>query len=237
MIIHNRYYIKQMVQQGFYQNRNDNGRDYNYDIMPLIQNFDFYDFIDYAERFKEEIKDYGAFIVITNKQYIIGYNASFGEGTHLSSFARVMKDIKGGGNMINSEEANHLTNECMNNFLTGRIMYERCESAGRPKCAGHISFNLINKTITKEQLDTFEKFKEDYGLEIKRIVRKYGIDKFKIIITYKTQDGLLDSITTDNLDDVYNILQNYVSQDKIVDIDESIIGVPNNSQILTRRLS
>lgn len=237
MIIHNRYYIKQMIQQGFYQNRNDNGRDYNYDIMPLIQNFDFYDFIDYAERFKEEIKDYGAFIVITNKQYIIGYNASFGEGTHLSSFARVMKDIKGGGNIINSEEANHLTNECMNNFLTGRIMYERCESAGRPKCAGHISFNLINKTITKEQLDTFEKFKEDYGLEIKRIVRKYGIDKFKIIITYKTQEGLLNSITTDNLDEVYNILQNYVSQDKIVDIDESIIGVPNNSQILTRRLS
>ena len=69
MIIHNRYYAKQMIQQGFYQNRNDNGRDYNYDITPLIQNFDFYDFIDYAERFKEEIKDYGAFIVITNKQY------------------------------------------------------------------------------------------------------------------------------------------------------------------------
>ena len=63
----------------WYQNRNDNGRDYNYDITPLIQNFDFYDFIDYAERFKEEIKDYGAFIVITNKQYIIGYNASFAE--------------------------------------------------------------------------------------------------------------------------------------------------------------
>ena len=238
MIIHNRYYAKQMIQQGFYQNRNDNGRDYNYDIAPLIQNFDFYDFIDYAERFKEEIKDYGAFIVITNKQYIIGYNASFGEGTHLSSFARVMKDIKGGGNIINSEEANHLTNECMNNFLTGRIMYERCESFGRPRCEGHISFNLVGKTITKEQLEVFEKFKEDYGLEIKRIVRKYGIDKFKIIVTYKTQERQLETLNTDNLDEVYNILVDYVDEEKDAYVDnELIIGKTLSSQTLYKRLS
>lgn len=236
MILQNRFYQKEMMQKGFYRNRDTNGNDYNYDLTPLIEGFDFYEFVDYAERFKEEIKDYGAFIVITDKQYIIGYNASFGQGTHLSSFARVLKDIKGGGTIINSDEAKKLTDECIDSFLTGRIMYERCESAGRPKCEGHISFNLVNKTITQEQLSTFEKFKEDYGLEIKRIVRKYGIDKFKIIVTFKTQDGQLESITTDNLDDVYELLKNFVSKDKIVDIDEHIIGTPNNSQTLKRRL-
>ena len=116
MFLSNKYYQKELLQKGFYQNRNSNGDDYNYDILPLIENFDFYEFIDYAERFKEEIKDYGAFIVITNKQYIIGYNASFGTGTHLSSFARVMKDIKGGGRILDSNEAKLLTDECIKEF-------------------------------------------------------------------------------------------------------------------------
>lgn len=235
MLYSNRFYKKELLQKGFYQNRDENGKDYNYDITPLIHEFDFYDFIDYAERFKEEIKDYGAFIVITNRQYIIGYNASFGEGTHLSSFARVMKDISGGGIIINSEEANHLTNECTKNFLTGRVMYERCESFGRPKCSGHISFNLVGKTITQEQLQVFEKFKEDYGLEIQRIIRKYGQEKFKIIITYKNEEGILDSLITDNLDDLYNLLLNCI-EDKQLDIEERIIGIDCNVNRLSKRL-
>ena len=236
MLTSNKYYKKELLQKGFYQNRDTNGNDYNYDLAPLIHDFDFYDFIDYAEKYKEEIKDYGAFIVITDKQYIIGYNASFGMGTHLSSFARVLKDIKGGGNIINSEEAKKLTDECINSFLTGRIMYERCDSVGRPRCEGHISFNLIGKTITQEQLKTFNKFKEDYGQEINRIIKKYGKDKFKIIVTYKTETGMLESIITDNLDDVYEVLEKYVDVEKTVDIEERIIGIPTNSQILTRRL-
>lgn len=234
MIQNDRNYYQKLFKQSYYQNRDKNGDDFNYDITPLIQEFDLYNFIDYAERFKEEIKDYGAFIVITNKQYIIGYNASFGTGRHFSAFARVMKDIKGGGRIVSTEEANNLTNECTKNFLTGRIMYERCESYGRPKCSGHISFNIVNQKITIEQLQVLEKFIEDYGLEIKRLIRKYGIEKFKIIITYKNQDGKLDNLVTDNLDDLYNLLLNYV-EDKHTDIEEKIIGVPYDKP-LTKKL-
>ena len=117
-------------------------------------------------------------------------------------------------------------------------MYERCESYGRPRCEGHISFNLVGKTITREQLEVFEKFKADYGLEIKRIVRKYGIDKFKIVVTYKTPEGQLESLTTDNLEDVYNMLVSYVSEEKDANIDnEHIIGKSLSSQTLSKRLS
>lgn len=224
MIYSNEFYKKELLRKGFYQNRSHNGRDYNYDLSTLTNDFDFYEFIDYAEKFKEELKDYGAFIVITGKQYIIGYNASFGEGTHLSSFARVMKDLKGGGMILNSLEAKHLTDECINKYLTGRVMYERCESFGRPRCEGHISFNLVGKTVTLEQLSVFEKFMASYSLEIKRIIRKYGMDKFKIIVTYINENGVLDSIYTDNLEDVYELLKKCVVLNS-EESDEFIIGV------------
>ena len=224
MFYSNKFYQKELLRKGFYQNRSHNGRDYNYDLSTLTNDFDFYEFIDYAEKFKDELKDYGAFIVITGKQYIIGYNASFGEGTHLSSFARVMKDLKGGGIILNSIEAKQLTDECINKYLTGRIMYERCESVGRPRCEGHISFNLVGKTISIEELKVFEKFMESYGLEIKRIIRKYGMDKFKIIVTYTNENGNLDSIHTDNLEDVYELLKKHIEY-KTDDLDEIILGV------------
>ena len=224
MIYSNKFYQKELLRKGFYQNRNDKGRTYNYDLSALIYDFDFYEFIDYAEKFKDELKDYGAFIVITNKQYIIGYNASFGEGTHLSSFARVMKDLKGGGVIINSQEAKQLTDECINKYITGRIMYERCESVGRPKCEGHISFNLVGKIVSFEQLNVFEKFMDSYGLEIKRIIKKYGMDKFKIIVTYINDEGVLDSIYTDCLEDVYELLKKNISLCN-EDSNEIILGV------------
>ena len=224
MIYSNKFYQKELLRKGFYQNRNDKGRTYNYDLSALIYDFDFYEFIDYAEKFKDELKDYGAFIVITNKQYIIGYNASFGEGTHLSSFARVMKDLKGGGVIINSQEAKQLTDECINKYITGRIMYERCESVGRPKCEGHISFNLVGKTVSLEQLNVFEKFMDSYGLEIKRIIKKYGMDKFKIIVTYINDEGVLDSIYTDCLEDVYELLKKNICLCN-EDSNEIILGV------------
>lgn len=224
MIYSNKFYQKELLRKGFYQNRNDKGRTYNYDLSALIHDFDFYEFIDYAEKFKDELKDYGAFIVITNKQYIIGYNASFGEGTHLSSFARVMKDLKGGGVIINSQEAKQLTDECINKYITGRIMYERCESVGRPKCEGHISFNLVGKTVSLEQLNVFEKFMYSYGLEIKRIIKKYGMDKFKIIVTYINDEGVLDSIYTDCLEDVYELLKKNICLCN-EDSNEIILGV------------
>lgn len=235
MLYSNKFYQKELIRKGYYQNRDTNGKDYNYDLIPLIEEFDFYEFIDDAEKFKEELKDYGAFIVITNKQYIIGYNASFGTGTHLSSFARVMKDLKGGGSIRNSDEAKWLTDECTKKFLTGRIVYERCESAGRPKLEGHISFNLVGVQITQEQLEVFQKFIEDYGLEIKRIINKYGMDKFKIIVTYKNEEGVLDSINTNNLNDVYNLLTNYVTHNKKIDDEnEHIIGIDCRGKKLTK---
>lgn len=224
MIKSNEFYKKELLRMGFYQNRSDNGRNYNYDLSLLTNNFDFYEFIDYAERFKEDLKDYGAFIVVTGKQYIIGYNASFGEGTHLSSFARVMKDLKGGGYILNSQEAKYLTDECVNKYLTGRIMYERSESYGRPKCSGHISFNLVGKIVNYEQLNVFRKFIDNYGIEIKRIIKKYGMDKFKIIVTFINEDGILDSLVTDDLEDVYDLIKKSAVY-SIEESNEVIIGV------------
>ena len=65
---------KEQLQTSFYLNRLTGCNDFNYSIFDSIGDFDFYSFIDYAEKHKKVISDYGAFIVITPKQYVIGYN-------------------------------------------------------------------------------------------------------------------------------------------------------------------
>ena len=99
MINNNSNYKKDLLQSGFYHNKLTGNIELNYDLFPLIKDFDFYSFIDYAEKHKNIVTDYGGFIVITPKQYVIGYNSNFGTGSHLASLARVTKDIYGGGNI------------------------------------------------------------------------------------------------------------------------------------------
>ena len=85
--------------------KNGNGSAYNYDLGPLIYNFSFDTFILDAEKSKEGLQEHGAFLIITNNQYIIGYNAGYGTGTHISAFARTTKDMFGGGSILNQNEA------------------------------------------------------------------------------------------------------------------------------------
>ena len=47
--------IPKLLESGFYKNRLTGNSNYNYDIFPLINNFDFYEFIDYAEKHKKDI--------------------------------------------------------------------------------------------------------------------------------------------------------------------------------------
>ena len=100
---------------GFYNRKSGLGSSWNYDLIPLITNFSFYKFISDAKS-----DEFGGFIVITDKQYIIGYNAGFGYGTHASSFTRVMKDINGGGRINSAKELMNLTNECCKKFIVAR---------------------------------------------------------------------------------------------------------------------
>lgn len=205
------------------------GSAYNYDLGPLISNFDLDTFISDAEKSKERIQDHGAFIVITNKQYIIGYNAGFGAGTHLSAFARVTKDLFGGGYIANQNEAFKLTGICCRNYITGRIVYE-CVGYNeyqRPIYSGYINFNLneFDNKITLEQFETFKKFYNDYNEDIKYVTKKYGLNKFYVRFCYKDSNGDGKENKSNSLDELYNHLSKNIDIDKTsIDEQEIIVG-------------
>ena len=62
------------MDNAFLARKTGGGSAYNYDLTPLIENFTFYDFVTKIEN----NQDHGGFLVITDNQYIIGYNAGFG---------------------------------------------------------------------------------------------------------------------------------------------------------------
>ena len=175
---------------GFLQKR-DKGSDYNFELQPLIENFNFYDFVSYAEYGKKEMQDYGGFLVITDKQYVIGYNAWFGQGTHMGSFARTMKDMHGGGVISTQRDAFHLEFLCTRKYLTARIVYEclGTDEFDRPLYSGYINFGLSDYKPTPEQFEVFKKFYEDYNDDLKKVITKYGIKKFYVRYYYKNEHG------------------------------------------------
>ncbi len=194
---------------------------YNYDIRELIENFSFYDFISKAPR--RDIFDYGAFAVFTDQQYVIGYNSGFGIGTHYSSFARFMKDIHGGGYIINTNDANKLSDKCMFDFITAKIYYEEALNEGcvTNKYWGGVRFIMPVRKISLNQLKLFRKFYDEYNEDLKYAIKKsngtfdvsYQCNKGKVV-------GKLDS-----LDEVLKYIEEHVDLDYIPEEkDEIILG-------------
>ena len=227
--------LKSLAYEAYYGRKNGDGFYYNYDLKPLIDNFDFLEFINNTTN-----NDYGAFLVITNNQYIIGYNSGYGLGTHRVAFARVMKDILTGGQIKSEQEINKLYQECTKKFLTSRITYDykgRNEN-GIPLYTGALYFKMPEtNTITKEQFEVFKQFYEDYDKEIKLIIRKYGINKFNVQYEYIDNEGTKTMKITSSLDELYEYLESYVDENKILELsNENIIGTISNKNIKTKRL-
>ncbi len=231
-MINNKNNERDMLQTTFYYNKLTGNIDFNFDIFPLIKDFDFYSFIDYAEKHKDVITDYGAFIVITPKQYVIGYNSNFGTGSHLSSFARCTKDIYGGGVISSQNEVDKIVSYAKNQFITAAVMYESISMYGVPECSGYISIDINIKSISLEHFKSFEQFYNDYNNEIKRVVAKYGKEKFYVQINFRN-DSKLTRIYSDCLDELYIYLKNIIDYDKYDSFyDEIIIGKENKNKIL-----
>ena len=210
-----------------YTSREKAGSGYNYDLLPLIKNFSFLEFIYNALKNNENSDDYGAFLVITNNQYIIGYNSELGRGTHISSFARTMKNLNGGGRIDRDSDALKLNRECRNNFLTARVLYE-CNSQtenGRNMYSGCIDFSLGTQMITKDQFEVFKKFYEDYNKEIEIVIKKCSLKNFCVWLSYRDENGKLCVDKSGNLDNLYKYLENHIDENKELEDDKIILGV------------
>ncbi len=196
----------------YFRKGKDNGLLYNFDLIPLIDGFDFYEFCDNGQK---QTGDYGGFIVITDKQYIVGYNSGFGIGSHRNVFARVYRDIHGGGPVNSDIETMEFERKLLTSALVGKIHFELTAQLDAPTHhTGHIHFDFTApgsknqiKPITEKQFKQFKKFYEKYNKDIKYVCQRFD---FKIILTYHDTFGELITVTSSDLQALYNFMENHI---------------------------
>lgn len=196
----------------------------NFDLLPLIQKFSFYDFCNEADTV-----DHGAFLVITNMQYILGYNYGYGDGPHEDAFARTMKDILGGGVIRSEDEVLKLAKMAKTKYITARIMYEVYEDdySHIKRKSGRIAFLLgYHPKITKEQYEMFKEFYDDYNEEIKCVCQKFP---FIVTFSYYNEENKIKRFESDSLDMVKEYLEKNIVLEE--NIDEECILLKGNTNI------
>ena len=222
---------------GYINRKTGSGTKYNYELKPLIENFSFLDFISNALKNREVGNDFGAFLVLTNKQYILGYNAGFGVGTHIASFARTYNDINNRGKVENDLEAIRLSTKCQKEYITARIMYE-CVGENEnkiPVYSGSISFSIKSLPISPKQFEVFKKFYENYNREIELVVKKCSINNFCVWFTYDTESSKFNVDKSCNLDNLYKFLESQIDYDKVVDDEDEVLVGVGIDETLSRR--
>ncbi len=202
------------------------GSKYNFDLETLMKGFDFYEFCDNAGE-----QDSNAFIVFTNHQYIMGYTAGFGEGSHVHAFARIYKELHGGGEIRSEGEAINYSSLLQRDYLTVRVFCAETQGLRGPYHQGRIYFDTDSiyrhqPDITPSQYEQFLKFCEKYADDIKRICEEYGM----VVEFHTTENGKIKRHTSKSLDEIAEYLQSIAIAPEIENEEEVILN--KNQQVL-----
>lgn len=193
-------------------------------IIPMIKEFDLIKLMSNVP--KDDFYDNGGFVVITDHQYIVGYNLEYGMRSHELSYACITGELLKGGETINPSNCVEEFTLCNNAYLTGRI---NCEQHNMD-----ISFTLseredrdhpfVLKKITNGQLEAFKAFYDEYNDTIKRyrLPVSLGIPKNGTVCTAMYED----------LTPMLELMETMVDNNKEIpeaDGGEKIIGVSNKT--------
>ena len=161
--------------------------EYNFDLNEMIESFDFLDFIKHNNK---RFKDYRAGILaITDNQYIISYSRDYGYGDHLPAFARLFKDLDGGG-LLTKKKAEKIYLEGIKKYVIAKI-YFGYENNNE----GIILFDHL-ENFNKNNLKFFYEFYNDYNSTIESICNNSNFqvayfDENNKIIASKDMNNLL----------------------------------------------
>ena len=226
--------MENYVTQGHLCLKRSNIDSYNFDLSKMIEKFDLYDLCNLVR--ERDAENNGAAIVITGKQYIVSYNKASGRGTHEGTFARVYKDLHGGGTIYNSNDAWDAYGKCKKEYITGIITYESVEVLSKlGNYSGGIVFELgvdfgnsINRMISPRMFESFKAFYNDYNAIVQRICHRFN---FNVIFRYyRDHNTVADN--SDSLDNLYYFLEKHVDPNLVDDDeDEFVIGKSVNSQV------
>ena len=204
----------------YYTKGRTTGSKWNFDLEPLMQEFSFYDFCHSAGE-----GDHGAFLVITDKQYLLGYTAGFGSGSHMHALGRIHKELLGGGDIANPQDGIYLSSILQRQTLTARITYEPyVDEFERTRYRGRFildtdSFYRSAFNISPSQFEQFINFYNDYNEEIKLVCNRFN---FNVVFTI-SDNGEYKTITSKSLDEAVEYLKTRIKEDYIALPEEVIL--------------
>ena len=123
----------------------------------------------------------------------------------MGAFARVMKEIVGGGVITNENDAIALSEKCLNKYITAHLINEYC---GRDYLMEHenrsyMSFFLEKTYIDNDTLKVFKDFYDKYNSEISFVAHHFG---FRVYFNYREKNVAQFDISN-SLDNVYDYLK------------------------------
>lgn len=206
----------------FFRTRFGNLPRFNFDLGILTNNFSFYDFCNNCINSKFE-GEYGAFLVISDRQCVLGYNQGFGSGCHCEAFARFYADAYlDGRDIYSQDEILPLSSFVTDHFITARIVYEKtCNNLNSHiiSHSGYINFNLLNNRFSLNELELFKKFYDKFNEELKLLNQKYGLKMY----VYYIKDNNPCSKEINDLDFILDIISNNIYYEEI-DSNEKVVN-------------
>ena len=175
----------------------------NLEVEKMVSSFDFATFLNPKEGNQE---NYGAIIIITDKQYIIAYNDYDGLGYHGDSIRKILCEI------YQEDRFSPIVTPSFvkENFIIGTMM-------SGPNMT-YLLFNLERlKEITPNQFKLFEELEKKYN----DLIKKKAEEKNESIVIF-TEEGM--EFATKDFELLEKALEKRVSSKKTLREEECIIG-------------
>lgn len=185
--------------------------EYNFDLKEMIESFDFLEFIKPNNK---KFKDYRAgILLITDNKYIISYSRDYGYGDHLPAFARLFKDLDGGG-LLTKKKAEKIYLEGIKKYVIAKIYFGYQNNK-----EGVILFEHL-ENLNKNSLKFFYDFCNDYGDTIKNICNNSNFQ-----VAYFDEDKKI--ITSKSIDNLLSYIKNKEKEINLIDGKEIFINIKN----------
>lgn len=183
----------------------------------------------YEEALKQDI--FGAYLIITENQYILAKCCDDGKQGHLLSVTKAFLEMEGKNNDVSIIEASRIYPKYSRNFLIFDIEIKKTERSRRSEKTFRTTLNY--GSISSEEYEVFKMFYDEYREVLKNCDFTYSI--------FERMTGMLLPIK--NIDHLNRFLcsisDNSIEPPKLEN-EEKILGIPlskqKGSQVLKKAL-
>ena len=179
--------------------------------------------LKYARCYEEALQKnvFGAFLIITGKQYIFAKCCDDGVQGHLLSVTKTFLELEGKNNDVSIIEASRIYPKYSKKFLIFDLELKKDQFRRRIEKVFRTTLN--HSTISKEEFELFKMFYDEY----KEVINKSGFN----YSVWDKETG--KNFTFKNIDQLCNYL--YAISDEVVkpnelENGEKIVGIPLYSQ-------